>query len=77
MTIIVRADQSPLNKVRWMLELACGHQFWKSTNRRPKPGAKIACPMCRDEAAGVPTAEEVRVEHPDEETWAQKMKRLR
>ncbi len=74
---IERADQSPLNKVRWMITLKCGHAFWKTTSRRPKVGAKLKCQQCVDDAAGLPTAEDVRVEAPNEETWAQKMKRLR
>ncbi len=76
-TTIWRADQSPLNIRRWQLILACGHELWKTTARRPKAGARIRCQACADDAAGVPTAEEVRVEAPNEETWERKRKRTR
>ncbi len=32
---VVRSDQSPMNKRRWLLELDCGHEVWVTTSRQP------------------------------------------
>jgi len=30
-----RIDQSPLNELRWCLELECGHEVWITKGYRP------------------------------------------
>lgn len=32
---VVRADQSPLNKKQWCLELDCGHEVWVTSRGKP------------------------------------------
>jgi hypothetical protein len=32
---VARVDQSPVNEKRWCLELACGHEAWVTSARRP------------------------------------------
>ena len=42
---VVRITQSPLNRVRWCLDLACGHETWITATRRPKQRV-AACLTC-------------------------------
>lgn len=45
---VVAATQSPLNRLRWMIDLACGHYVW--VTRKGKPQAKmVECPVCSEE----------------------------
>ena len=40
-----RVTRSPLNPVRWALDLECGHEVWVTSQR--KPARKIApCEAC-------------------------------
>jgi len=42
---VTRVDQSPMNRLRWLLTLACGHEVWITSRSRPRR-AKSACPTC-------------------------------
>lgn len=35
-TKVIRASQSPLNKLQWLCELDCGHQQWVTSKRKPR-----------------------------------------
>ena len=43
--LIVRADQSPLNKMQWLITFACGHKVWHTQTMKPS-GSKT-CALCR------------------------------
>lgn len=32
---VVRITQSPMNALRWVLDLECGHETWITAKRRP------------------------------------------
>lgn len=36
LSAVTAVRQSPLNAMRWNLELACGHEVWVSAKRKPK-----------------------------------------
>lgn len=41
---VLRATRSPMNASRWCLDLACGHEQWITSQRKP---AKFAyCYIC-------------------------------
>lgn len=42
---VVRTDQSPLNALRWCIELECGHEVWVTQQRRPTIRSMV-CPAC-------------------------------
>jgi len=42
---VKRVDQSPLNPRRWCVELACGHEVWVTSSKKPKAKTMI-CPEC-------------------------------
>lgn len=44
-TTVVQVSQSPMNARRWLLRLACGHEFWMTSVRRPKMVA-ARCQVC-------------------------------
>ena len=48
---ILRIDQSPMNPKRWCLELACGHEAWITTVRRPTRKSAV-CYDCRAPTEG-------------------------
>lgn len=33
---VIRASQSPLNKLQWLCELDCGHEQWVTSKRKPR-----------------------------------------
>lgn len=35
MSRVVRVTQSPMNAMRWCLELDCGHEAWCTSKRKP------------------------------------------
>lgn len=37
--------QSPMNAMRWMLTLSCGHETWVTSKSKPKR-MKEFCPTC-------------------------------
>lgn len=42
---VIRVTQSPMNALRWCLDLSCGHEVWVTGKR--KPTAKTAqCEKC-------------------------------
>ncbi len=43
---VVSVTQSPLNAVRWMLTLSCGHEVWITSKTRPKRHGGIKCVSC-------------------------------
>lgn len=43
--VVVRIDFSPMNAQRWLVLLACGHDTWVTSKRRPK-FTKLECPTC-------------------------------
>jgi hypothetical protein len=46
---VTRVTQSPLNKLRWCLDLECGHDEWVTSKRRPTT-KKYKCSRCPKEA---------------------------
>ncbi len=40
---VVRIDQSPMNATRWVLILACDHEVWVTSKKRPTRRT-AACP---------------------------------
>lgn len=58
---VVRANQSPLNKLQWLCELDCGHEQWVTSKRKPRVvecSAKIHVALLADVEIGddvVPT----------------------
>jgi hypothetical protein len=44
---ITRIDQSPMNPKRWGLTLACGHEIWTSSARKPTLKRVSECVTCR------------------------------
>jgi len=44
---VLQVKQSPLNPLRWMLVLECGHDTWVTAKRRPqrKTSHCAACPQ--------------------------------
>ena len=47
---VLRVTQSPMNAVRWVLDLACGHQAWVTSYAKPRV-IKKACDICTEEEA--------------------------
>ena len=46
---VIRVDQSPMNPMRWLLTLSCGHDVWCTAFE--KPTAKLLkCSKCAAEA---------------------------
>ena len=44
-TVVVSVKQSPMYAVRWCIQLACGHEEWITSRRRPKRKA-MRCSIC-------------------------------
>lgn len=42
---VVSVDISPMNRARWCLTLACGHETWVTAARKPKT-KEAECPRC-------------------------------
>ena len=42
---VVKVTQSPLNALRWCLQLDCGHEIWITSRKRPKR-AREGCERC-------------------------------
>jgi hypothetical protein len=49
---VVRVAQSPFNRLRWMLTLACGQEVWLTRSTRPTM-KRCPCLKCAT-AAGAP-----------------------
>jgi hypothetical protein len=32
---VIRISQSPMNPLRWLIELGCGHDVWITATKRP------------------------------------------
>ena len=47
---VKRVRQSPLNPMRWVLDLDCGHEVWVTAKSCPTR-ATAACPKCNELAA--------------------------
>lgn len=43
--LVVRAKQSPLSALQWLITFACGHEVWHTQKTRPH-GYKV-CAVCR------------------------------
>lgn len=43
---VLRADRSPMNEKRWLVELSCGHEVWVTQATSPKAGKPLRCPKC-------------------------------
>lgn len=43
---VTRVTQSPMNALRWVLDLACGHEVYATSKRRPTR-KKAACEKCK------------------------------
>lgn len=47
---VVNVRQSPMNPLRWLVTLDCGHDVW--VTRKGKLQAKmVECPVCSEEIA--------------------------
>lgn len=33
--VVIRITQSPMNPIRWCFDLACGHEQWDTSKRKP------------------------------------------
>lgn len=44
--VVTKATQSPMNALRWMVTLDCGHEQWVTQRTRPKAGKKLPCSAC-------------------------------
>jgi hypothetical protein len=45
---VVRVNQSPMNPLRWCIELSCRHEVW--VTRKSKPKVKVmSCAECATE----------------------------
>ena len=42
--IVLSATRSPLNKLRWLVQLACGHEHWVA--QRSRPTGRRFCVEC-------------------------------
>lgn len=42
---VVRVDPSPMNSMRWLLSLSCGHEVWITAKSRPKRKT-VKCETC-------------------------------
>lgn len=43
---VVQVTQSPMNELRWLIKLSCGHDYW--TTRKDRPRFKTAyCSICQ------------------------------
>ena len=54
---VVRVLQSPFNRSRWMLTLACGQEAWLTRSTRPTV-KRYQCLKCA--AAGAPTRKGIK-----------------
>lgn len=45
---VVSVKQSPLNPLRWCLQLDCGHDVWITSKKKPLRVAN-PCERCKDE----------------------------
>ena len=52
MNKIVRADQSPMNRMQWCCALDCGHDIWLTQTAKPTIGRSIECPKCPAKEGG-------------------------
>lgn len=43
--LVRRVDRSPMNALRWCIELECGHEEWATSKRRPTK-TKMKCSTC-------------------------------
>lgn len=46
--------QSPMNAMRWSVDLSCGHDVWVTAKKRPKAKA-MTCPKCAPPTEREPT----------------------
>jgi len=54
---IERVTQSPMNPVRWLLDLDCGHSVWVTAKRRPTR-QQIDCGDCARKQRAIAAARE-------------------
>lgn len=47
---VLKITQSPLNKLRWSIDLECGHEQWVTSHTKPKKKRML----CRDCDPGRP-----------------------
>jgi hypothetical protein len=43
---ILRVTQSPMNALRWVLDLSGGHEAWITQKMRPRLGKSVHCAVC-------------------------------
>lgn len=48
--VIQKLTQSPLNRLRWLLLLSCGHEVWVTRKTRPHLGRQADCEICAKES---------------------------
>lgn len=51
--LVRRVDRSPLNAMRWCMELECGHEEWVTSKRRPT-ARTMRCRPCEGIKANTP-----------------------
>jgi hypothetical protein len=49
MRTAIRATQSPMNALRWCLDLSCGHDKWVNSDGKPSTPRQIECSKCDEE----------------------------
>lgn len=47
---VVRVTRSPMNPLRWALDLECGHEEWCTSKNRPVRKT-VLCEKCREAGA--------------------------
>jgi len=52
---VMSVKQSPLNPLRWLLTLACGHEIWVTAKQRPRVRTG-RCPKCSAETEAAQAA---------------------
>jgi len=53
--MVRRVDRSPMNPLRWCIELECGHEEWVTSKRKPTAKTR-RCPPCEGIAANTQNA---------------------
>ncbi len=42
---VIKVTQSPMNPLRWLLDLECGHDVWVTSKKRPTRKT-VSCDKC-------------------------------
>jgi hypothetical protein len=48
---VASVSQSPMNALRWLITLECGHELWVTRKRRPSSSPRLmVCAVCTKDA---------------------------